>query len=162
MKYLDRIANAAVIVGVAVFLVIAIRGGLFRRQPSLNSPASFLGKTISLPGVRFPKHDSFVLAISTTCHFCKESLPFYKELATRSEGKADVYAVLPQPQTDANSFIQQAEIPSAHVVSVSLDTIGVHGTPTLFVVDSGGKIKDAWIGLLNDQAKQKVFSEIPE
>src|SRR5882724_361811 len=83
VKHLDKIANVAVIVGMAVFLILVVRNEFGR--PNLdNSPKKLLGTAIKLPELQFPlQRNSIVLALSTTCHFCQDSLPFYKMLATQ-------------------------------------------------------------------------------
>jgi hypothetical protein len=159
MKVLEKVANVSVILGVAVFLVLAFRGELAKRRPHNSSPESLVGKTIKLPGVAFPlEHNSLVLALSTTCHFCRESLPFYKDLSERSSGRLNVVAVLPQPQLEAQAYIQEAAIKATQVVSTSLDDIGVHGTPTVLLVDGTGKVRTAWAGLLDEKAQQKLLA----
>lgn len=86
MKHLDKIANIAVIIGVAVFLVLVARNELTGRADP-NSPKALLGTKINLPELRVPlQRNSLVLALSTTCHFCKYSLPFYKSLAAQVQG----------------------------------------------------------------------------
>jgi hypothetical protein len=139
------------------FLGIVVRGELAkRRQPEAKA---LLGKTISLPGVQFPKdHNSLVIAVSTGCHFCKDSLPFYKELSVESQGKVGLVAVLPQPQSEARAFLDQAGIATSQVVSANLDTIGVRGTPTVLLVDGNGKVKAAWVGLLDEKGQQEILS----
>jgi len=160
MKHLERAANLSVILGVTVFLVLAVRGELLKRQTADTSPHAIIGKTLSLPGVNFPpQHNSLVLALSTTCHFCKESLPFYRDLAGRLVGQIDVIAVLPQPQPEGQSYMRQATVNVKQVVSAGLGSIGVHGTPTILLVDSTGKVINVWVGLLNQKGQQEVLAD---
>jgi hypothetical protein len=160
MKYLDRVANIAVIVAVAIFLILVIRGEFPRRiSPSTNRAAALVGKTISLPGVRFStKNDTLLLGISESCHFCKESIPWYKQLTGQVQGKVDVIAVLPQTQVEAENFIRSEGLSGTKVVSANLGSIGVLATPTLLLVDSTGRVKDAWIGRQDEVGQQKVLA----
>lgn len=49
---------------------------------------------------------TLVLAISTVCHFCKDSLPFYREIgATGTDVR--LVAVLPQPVVEARKFFKR-------------------------------------------------------
>jgi thioredoxin-related protein len=159
MKILEKIANISLILGVSVFLVIVARGEFAKHSLPDTSPKALLGKTIHLPGVSFPQqHDSLVLALSTSCHFCKESLPFYKDLSEKSQGRLDVIAVLPQTESEAQTYVQDAAVKTTQVVSASLDTIGVYATPTLLLVDNNGKVQDAWVGLLDEKTQQKLLA----
>lgn len=161
MKYLDRVTNIAVLLAVVVFIFSVGRDQFGRRSTRSTTANDFIGKTIRLPGVQFPQgHDSLLLAISTTCHFCQESLPFYKELATRANGQVDVVAVLPQPQAEAEKFLEGASVHTTQVISAELNTLGVAATPTVLLVDSGGKVRNAWIGLLNEKQQHEVLSRV--
>lgn len=108
MKLLEKCANIAVIVGVAAFLFVIVRGE-FNKNKQSAPPRALVGKSITLPGTQLnPQHNSLLVAISTQCHFCKDSLPFYKTLTEKAQGKLDVIAVFPQPVAEAQSFLQQA------------------------------------------------------
>jgi hypothetical protein len=76
---LEVASNVAVLVAVAVFLVFFGRQEYERRHPFSHSPAqvALVGRSVSLPGVGFaPAGKTLIMAISTTCHFCKDSEPF--------------------------------------------------------------------------------------
>jgi len=159
MKYLDKIANLAIIVGVVVFLAVVYRTQFGRHSTSESSVQDFVGRTVSLPGLQFPKdQDSLLLAVSTTCHFCKESMPFYKQIAKDSAGRLNIVAVLPQPQAEAQKFLKDEGLEANQVVSASLDAIGVRGTPTVFLVDGSGKVKHAWMGRLDEKGQQDLLA----
>ncbi len=162
MKYTDRIANVAVIVAVAVFLVLVARGEFSRRTlPSAHTANALVGTKISIPGAHFPAQgDTLVLGISENCHFCNESLPWYKDLTARLQGKVNVLAVLPQPQTEAENYLRAEGLSGAQVISANLDSIGVYATPTLLLVDSAGKVKSAWVGKQNDAGQQKILAAV--
>lgn len=162
MKYLDRIANGAIIVAVAVFLVLVARGEFTRHTVKMpGSPGTLVGTTINVPGIHLPSgEESLVLGISTTCHFCKDSLPFYKELTAQAKGKVNVIAVLPQPQTEAEAYVKAAGLTGTEVVSADLARIGVIGTPTLLLVDSAGKVKSAWVGKQDEAGQQKILAAV--
>lgn len=157
MKYLDKIANVAVIVAVVVFLFLAFHGDIGGRQSPRDPSQELIERTIALPGVQFSKgQNSLVVAVSTTCHFCKDSLPFYKQLAEKSRGRLNLVAVLPQPE--AQKFLQDAGVQATQVVSVSLDSIGVNGTPTVLLVNEKGKVKHAWSGGLDEKGQEDLLA----
>jgi len=124
LKLLEKIANIAVILAAIVFIAVVVRSELSKHSHPAY-PASIArdmsGKTVTLPGVNFPKQTkTLLIAISTSCHFCKESLPFYKDLSEKLKGKVDVIAVLPQSEEEAKTFIQGANISVNQVVSTEL------------------------------------------
>jgi thiol-disulfide isomerase/thioredoxin len=161
MKFLDKIANIMVILGVIVFLFLVARNEYARYHTGTAVSVAMVGKRVILPGARLPQdRDSLIFALSTTCHFCKESLPFYQQLVTRSDGRVNLVAVLPQPQAEAQMYLQNASIPISQVVSTGLDVVGVSATPTLLLVNSRGDIKKLWIGLLDEKGQQEVLSAV--
>jgi hypothetical protein len=162
MKRLENASNIAVIIAVVVLLVMVGRNEY--RSYILSHPArALIGRTITLPGVRFPsQRKTLILAISTNCHFCQESQPFYKTLIDRANGRVDIIAVLPQSLAEAQLYVQKSLAPSVQVVSARLDSVGVGGTPTLLLVDQAGKVEQAWIGKLDDQRQQQVESLVTQ
>lgn len=96
----------------AVFLTLVAHDRLFRHSaPSPPTPTTLVGKTISLPGHHFPaQRDTLVLVVSTSCHFCNESLPFYRQLIAQIQGRIDTVALLPQTQVEAETWFKGAGI----------------------------------------------------
>lgn len=161
MKWLDKIANIAVILGVAVFIFVVVRGEFAKRKAPDDSPRTLVGTSISLPGLQLDQtHNSLLVAISTTCHFCQDSLPFYKELAAKAQGKIDVIAVLPQTTAESEAFLQKAGVSATKVVSARLDSIGVRGTPTMLLVDTHGKVQEEWRGFQDEKGRQQVLARV--
>lgn len=157
MKYLERIANIAIIVAAVVFIGLAIRGDFSLSRTTRPPSQDLTGTVVKLSGVSFPSdRNTLVLVVSTTCHFCKDSLPFYKQLTNKAQGRLNVVAVLPQPQPDAQKFLRDANIETNQVVSSSLDSIGVHGTPTILLVDGTGKVSHAWVGRLDQKGQEEL------
>jgi thioredoxin-related protein len=159
MKYLDRIANIAVIVAVVALLVVILRGEFGRRRAPAAPTQSLVGKIVSLPGVQFPKdRSSLLLVVSTSCHFCKDSLPFYKKVTEELRGKLNVIAVLPQSQPEAQEFLRDAGVEADQIVSASVDKVGARGTPTLLLVGKSGAVEHEWLGKLDVKGQQEVLS----
>lgn len=99
-----------------------------------------------------------VLGISETCHFCRESLPWYKQLTAQLQGKVNVIALLPQPQSEADNFVRGEGLTDTRVVSAGLGSLGIYATPTLMLVDSSGKVKAAWVGKQDEAGQQKILA----
>lgn len=163
MKHLDRIANIAIIVAVVVFLGLVVKGEFSRRNAAQfraqASPQNLVGTTVALPGVELPKgRNSLLLVVSTECHFCRDSLPFYKQLTAKSQGRLNVIAVLPQPQLEARKFLQDAGVEANQVVMATPDKLGVRGTPTVLLVDGSGKVKQAWLGRLDQKGQENLLA----
>jgi hypothetical protein len=167
MKLLDRIANIAVIVGVAVFLLLVVQHRLWRSNPSPPNSAAMAealkGKTIRVAGLDFPRsRASVLLVIAKGCHFCEDSLPFYRALAAETQGKVDLLAALPQPRPEGEAYLKEAGVPAAQVASAPPSQFGLGGTPTLVLLDRSGKVQEVWIGLLNGDRQAQVRSRLAQ
>jgi len=165
VKYLDRIANVAIIVAVVVFLVVVFRGDFALHHPQQQSmqaaSRNLVGTTVSLPGAQLPRgRDSLLLVVSTQCHFCRESLPFYRELAAKSRGRLNLIAVLPQSQNEARKFLSDAGVQVDQVITATPGALGVRGTPTVLLVDGSGKVQHAWIGRLDDSGQKNLLAMV--
>lgn len=114
-----------------------------------------------IPGVDWRKNGrTLVLAISTTCHFCKDSEPFYRRIKQETGDSVKLVAVLPQPVKVAEEYLNQAGLLVDQVKQVSMGTIGVRGTPTVLLVDSRGVVNEVWVGRLEDEEQERVLEVI--
>ena len=152
----------AVAVGVTVWLRLPNTEGLFHNASVTGAVSQYpaLGSHIALPGVDWSPHKAtLVMAISSACHFCVDSAPFYSEL-THSTHVAPVVVVMPQAEQDARAFLQAHEITPLSVVSASLASIQVNATPTLLLISSSGIVTREWVGELTNTQRHDVLESL--
>jgi hypothetical protein len=159
-------ANLTLVVAVALGMTVWLRNqNTSTRMHNTSVPVAVsqyptLGKQIALPGVAWSPHKAtLVVAISSACHFCVTSTPFYSEI-THSTHVAPIVVVMPQGEQDARAFLQQHAITPNSIVSASLASIQVNATPTLMLVSPSGTVKQMWVGELNDTQKNEVFTAL--
>ncbi len=160
------------ITNVAIILVCALIGwsylthkslALHVSQPRDEAAATLKGLTLSpLPGYRWDAHtQTLVVGLRVGCHFCQESLPFYKQLSDLEKSnrlRAHILAVFPDNQNSSMSFLRPDAIVLDSISNQSLSTIHVSATPTLLLVNSAGRIVDAWVGELPASDEQKLVA----
>jgi hypothetical protein len=153
-----------------VFLIVlcCLAGGLLIEQRFFSDKDSALpdgpdlvGREIHLPGADWRAAPvSVLLQISSTCHFCNESMPFYRQLlAARQASAAKVPVIV--ASADAVAVIAQ------HLADeqVSVDKV-LHSrmegfapvTPTVYIVDSKGMVKRAFVGELDSSGQKELLS----
>lgn len=105
---------------------------------------------------------TLIMALSTTCHFCAESTPFYQKLVGQRTGRSDVrlVAVMPQPVDEARHYLSEHAINVDEVRQASLNSISVRGTPTLVLVDGTGAVVRSWVGKLPPEREIEVVDTI--
>jgi thioredoxin-related protein len=163
-KLLDRSANILLIV---VCLIVSARVAsnffakhqFFKTLPQVGSPKS-KGVSTSVGDIR-PKPDlgGVLLFVSPTCHYCEQSLPFYRVLAKSlsQTGMTMLIAIVDQSgNMSGESYIVSRDLPQAVPVNIALNRFGITATPTLLAYNANGGVTGSWTGLLNQSAQQQV------
>lgn len=169
-KRIETIANLSIIVVAVVAAATLIERHFFSNTASagkLAQPAAVkpvVGTKLTLSGVDWSKSkQTLVLALSKSCHFCTESAPFYQKLS-QEEAKSDrvrLVAVFPrETQEEGRQYLDELGISVAQVATVSLQSIGARGTPTLILVDGSGRVQDSWTGRLAQDKEEEVLSKL--
>lgn len=163
---LDTVANIAIILVCAIAAVVLIRNQFFPPRPPGAPPQVEKGERFDQLKAVVPAgtNRALVVAVSPTCHFCNESMPFYKELIDQRNQKSSpvkVIAAVPNEQAKAEEsqkFASAGANPDG-MVHMDFSAIKVPGTPTLLLVDNEGKVLNVWVGKL-DEDRQKEVLEI--
>lgn len=121
------------------------------------------GTQVTVPGISWSdSEETVVLALSDKCKYCTDSAPFYKELTAETAKRKGVrvLAVFPQEESAGKKYLSDLGVNVGEVKQATLDSIGVRGTPTLLIVDSTGRVKQSWVGLLKAERETEVLSRI--
>jgi len=161
---LENLASLATILVSLLLSVVLIKVFLL---PQPNPAASSrpqqprAGMTIkqALPGVDWAKNRrTLVLAISTQCHFCTESAPFFQRIEKERAKDLKMVAVLPQTVDEGRQYLEGEGVHVDDVKQAQLNAIGVNGTPTLLLVDSKGTVAQVWEGKLQADQEGAVLA----
>ena len=169
MSTIEKISQLSLILtcGVAVFVMI---GNWRQEHPEKTDPQTAAAKSIGRPlpvqGVPWNKSKvNVVLAVSSKCKFCLASMPLYRKIAAigRDHGsEVSLLAISPEPRTQIGAFLSEQQVTVDDVYSASFAKIGVRATPTVFLTDSKGVIRDVFVGQLTEPraaALLKVVSQ---
>lgn len=167
---LDTAANVAIIVVcamAAVALSLTIRDRMFPPRPPGAPPQVEKGEQFDqLKNVVPAGSDrALVVAVSPQCHFCNDSLPFYKTLVDqRNQKGSGVKFVAAVPNEAAKAEESQkftgAGVQVDNMVHLDFASIKVPGTPTLLLVDKQGKVLDVWVGKLDGDREKEVLETL--
>jgi len=164
---LDAVANVAIIAVCVIASVVLIRSHFFPPQPPPPPDAAKVGERFAALGTVVPAgaDRAVVIAVSPQCHFCNESMPFYKQLVDhrdQSHSATKVIAAVPTADAraeEAQKFAANGIHPDG-VVQVDFSSIKVPGTPTLMIVDRQGKVLDVWVGKLEEGRQHEVLEKL--
>lgn len=161
---LENLANLATIVVSVLLSVVLIRVFLLpQTRPAAASAQPQVGMNMKqlLPGVDWAKNGrTLVLAISTQCHFCTESAPFFQRIDKERAKDLKLVAVLPQAVDEGRKYLEGEGVQVDDVKQATLNAIGVTGTPTLLLVDNTGKVSQVWQGKLQPSGEEKVIAAL--
>jgi hypothetical protein len=120
------------------------------------------GETLELSGADWSRSEkTVVLAVSTRCHFCSESAPFYRVLVEATKAKnIRIIAIFPQPPSHGIHYLRELGVAVQEVWQAPLSTIHVSATPTLIIVNRKGLVTDAWVGKLPEAMQAEVISKL--
>lgn len=163
MEFVANLATAvaAVVVSVAVVKVYLLPASSARSGPLAARPAIVEGTSLKgrMAGVDWGRNgQTLVLAISTHCHFCTESTPFFRQIAKEKKKDIKLLAVLPESASEGEQYLSREGVHVDRVSQVSLASAGIAGTPTMFLVDSGGVVTHFWAGKLDPPVQEQVLS----
>lgn len=167
-RKIETLANISIIIAALLFCATLVHekwlykpGGL---APAAQTDNRLQGTNLHINGVNWENASkTLVIALSTQCHFCQESVPFYKELTASPAVKSKrvhVVTIFPQQQGEAESFIKASEIRTDSVLSMPLQTLGTSATPTLLLVNHAGKVEKLWIGVLSPAQQKDLLGEL--
>lgn len=171
-KRIEVAANISIILAVALGASMLVKDRLLSKgtrmegrdtRSKMAQKESLVGTTVSLPGLDWAGNgQTLLLVLAKGCHFCSESASFYKQIALAAAQHKGfrVIALFPQDESEARDYLSKIEVPIDEVRQVSIDKIGVRGTPTLLLVDKTGVIKDAWLGRLQPDKEAEVLEEV--
>jgi hypothetical protein len=175
IKKIEVLANIAVIVTSIVVCAVLVRRYIFpvptpetatakaapvsTNEGSPRKRSIEPGTKISIGGLDWSKSSrTLVLALSTTCHFCAESSPFYQRLQQQKRSDVHLVALLPQPLGDSQAYLKKLGVIVDEVLQSPLSAVGASGTPTLILVDNQGAVIDSWVGKLSETSAEHVMS----
>lgn len=161
----EVMANVAIIL-VAILLGIVLINRYLVAPPLPNTESAAVANQppgnakIRVDGVDWTrKNKTLVFAISSTCHFCTESAPFYRQLAEAHES-TQLIAVLPQAVSEGRRYLSGLGLEVDDVVQAPLNSINVSGTPTLLLVNRDGEVMGTWVGRLPADQEAEVLIQL--
>ena len=166
VRRIEFAANLAIIVVAILLGVVLVRNYFFRSPAQTQIPAVTqieTGTKVSLSGVDWnTSKRTLVMALSTTCHFCTESAPFYQRLAQERDRNLNLrlIAVFPQKSQESLEYLKGLAVKVDDVRQSELASLGVSGTPTLILLNSQGIVEDTWRGKLNEDREGDVLRRL--
>ncbi|HVF55789.1 MAG TPA: hypothetical protein VM934_06540 [Pyrinomonadaceae bacterium] len=164
---LEVATNMAVLFVAVIVLATFVRSYLGSHpKPQLEAGFQKGQPFARVPGINYNSaSQTLLIAMSTKCRYCNESVPFYKQLAEaqRASGKAThIVAVFPNAEGEVKQYLQQNNLNLETITDIDLKALNINGTPSAVLIDSSGKVSDFWIGKLPQDIQQRVIKAASE
>ncbi|HEX8265984.1 MAG TPA: hypothetical protein VF596_11300 [Pyrinomonadaceae bacterium] len=159
---LEIAANIAIIAVAVLFSAVIIQKYLLPSSSQPERVQPVIGKQMNLSDVNWTSQPrTLVLALSTTCHFCNESAPFYKRLIESVKGKnVKLVAVFPTETEAGRAHLKELGLADLEVKQSPLANMQVSGTPTLILTNDKGEVTDYWLGKLPPEKETQVINKL--
>ncbi|SRR6266849_6027067 len=160
---IETLTNVAILGFLLVVAVIYITGRFSHTPQYLQIRAG--DELPPLPGYSWSSHPrTLVLALRYGCHYCEESVPFYKQLI-ELEGSGrikniHVLAVFPDDAVIVERALQLEGLSVDHIASVPFHGLKVFGTPTVILADQNGRVIGAWVGKLQSEDERGLVNTL--
>ncbi len=164
---LDSLANVAVILAAVIVAWVWVKsatatrpvGGVDARQ--LYSSGEIIGTDT---GLTFDAPLTAVLFVHSQCQFCTRSMPFYTRVLTernRIGSRTRVIAVAKEPQRSLEGYLQSHSLKPDGIVALdAASPFRLQLTPTLLIVERGGRIREIWTGQLTPEQETVALEKI--
>ena len=105
-----------------------------------------------------PSNGTLVMALSTTCTFCRQSVSFYQQLVAASHPeKTHIVAIFGEPAERVRAYLTSEHLTDlADVRQADFASLGLSATPTLILVDRNGVVKQVWTGLQPHEGQDDI------
>lgn len=166
-RRLEVITNLAVLLVCLMALVALLRVGATarlsssRRQPSQLSVLEQGQVFHAASALHITGRPALIVALNTNCHFCAESLPFYRQLKEepRDATAPPVIMIFPNSRSEVKAFLRGLDSdPLSVFAEQDFAGFGISGTPTVVLLNANGVIRRVWTGKLSADEEQEIMN----
>lgn len=143
-------------------LVDVRRGPLADAAPVTElTPLLKSGDIFRLPGVEWSAPRTVILVVSSTCQACIANLPFYRQLAASKIPQVEIVALSQESPAAIGAWFRQTQVNVTTIHTVADATsLGLSLTPTILILDAGGRVTDLMIRKLDESDQARVLERI--
>lgn len=167
-RRLEVAANLAIVVMAGVAMVTWVWYLRRPEPPARGAPAPqyAVGEVVApvpeLSGAA--GRPKLLVVMASTCHFCTDSMGFYRELVELKRDRwptLDVVAASREQPVVLGSYLQEHSLKVDRAVHIPHDSgFKVTLTPTLMLLDAGGRVLQIWVGKLSKDGERAAIAAV--
>lgn len=164
-SHLEVATNAAVLL-LCLALLSALSWGYFSkgRAPTVRGG---LQKGVSLTGLRGLDYgistQTLLVAMSTKCQYCTDSVPFYNRLVEagrQNPTPTRILAVFPDAADEVERYVKRNDLRVEALAAADFKAMNIAGTPTVILVDDSGRVLNFWVGKVPEEVEPQIAKAI--
>lgn len=164
-KKLEVLANIAIVlVAFAIIGVFAYKLFWTAPEPASQLAEVKVGETLNLPNVDWSQNkQTLVLVLAKGCRFCSESTPFYQKIIQKlsNSNQTKLIAAFPHSVEIGKGYLQENSLVINDLRQVNFNQAKIRGTPTIFLIDERGVIKNVWLGKIQSkEEEEEILSKL--
>ena len=162
MGKLEFIAHSTLLLAIIVFVVFTVVTDLGDGDLDTTAGTQEIGEVKLFED--WDKYDGAVLlALTPSCPYCIQSMPFYKTLQKTLKGSQvnRRFAFMAVIDTSQSRRLQermlakyQVQVDTLMVIPVS--DFNIEYVPTILIVDGEGRVQHKWIGMLDAKQESQI------
>lgn len=111
------------------------------------------------------KGQAFLLVVSPTCPYCKDSLPSFKRLVEERDARDSPVGIVGAVSRAADLDLEQQIFEEGGVlvdemVLLGTDDLRLRGVPTVLLVDKKGAVRAVWDGLVTEEKLRELLARL--
>lgn len=159
-RKMEAVVNVAIVLAALAVCAVLARQYLFANEAG-RARGPEVGARVEITGVDLSGEErALLLVLQKGCHFCTESAPFYRRLASEAAargGRVKLYAVLPHEAEEGRRYLEDLGVRVERVARPG--SLHVSGTPTLIMLERG-TVSDVWVGALPPDGEAEVLAKL--
>lgn len=159
---LEKAANLAFIVACVALVSIGVAERVIPAEPGRAIQGIAKGQSLDVPGLNRGATRTVLVAVSSTCRFCTESMEFYRRLTAQERRFPEAIRIAfmsREPLDTLRDYLVQHKVEASATLEVPA-SFSVTGTPALFLLDPDARVIDGWLGRLHPDQEEDVWQAL--
>lgn len=163
MRLIEKLSTILV-----CFMAISVMYALWRAH--FGAPAThparpetemaLVGKSAKLGLGETTARTVVLIGLSSKCGFCRQDIGLYQRLIALDSSDVRVVLVFPETDSEAANFAVAHNLPEEAITTARFEDLGITATPTILLTDKHGRVKSAWVGVLDETREASLLAQL--
>lgn len=162
---IEKLTNVLLALACVAVLVHLVHSYFFKESPKAGPEVIAVGETLEDFGtfIDNPSEENLIIFISESCHYCRESLPFYQKVVEKGFGSDTKIIFATGSHRDPSGvkmLLERGGIENKEVAQVDSRQWKLPYTPMILKVDKMGRVIKDWRGRLESRLEDELLGSL--